>query len=246
MYFPLFIVLTSLSTYLCFVKEDDVQDHCDLLKQWLESSTVSVELNKLGFHREVTATVELRPDVLSGVSVLLVSRWPSGVYVDPYQLASLRDQSDWQILLDSAIDLEAPAHKASGFLTYVYTTNIAPTSTLQKVTIPVHGRYHEPSFAGETFTSVYVEPPELLLRSEKCTHLNRLEPHAVVDAPCTASNSSMCSWVKTHHPQEPSAVSFQLPVGDGSAVALVCGGTLLVTVICCVALSKSTLKHRIR
>lgn len=74
----------------------------------------------------------------------------------------------FQILIDSAIDLEVPAHKTSGFLTYVYPTNTGPTSVLHKVTIPVHAHYHEPSFVGETFTSVRIEPPELLLRTEKC------------------------------------------------------------------------------
>lgn len=47
--------------------------------------------------REAVTTVELSPDVLSGVRVLLVHRWPRGVYLDPYQLASLSDESDWQV-----------------------------------------------------------------------------------------------------------------------------------------------------
>lgn len=47
--------------------------------------------------RQVTAIVEHRPEVLRGVSMLMVYRWPRGVYVDPYELASLRDQSDWQV-----------------------------------------------------------------------------------------------------------------------------------------------------
>lgn len=73
-----------------------------------------------------------------------------------------------QILLDSAIDLEVPAHKTEGFVTYVYPTPDGPTPRLLKVTIPIHGRYHEPSLLGEMFTSVDIEPPELLLRTEKC------------------------------------------------------------------------------
>ncbi|XP_072246020.1 phosphatidylinositol-glycan biosynthesis class X protein [Leuresthes tenuis] len=242
MYLALLYVLVFLSTCHCLVKKDENQDHCGLLKQWLEASTVSVELAKRGFHREVITTVELRPDVLGSIRVLLLYRWPSGVYVDPYQLASLSSQRDWQVLLDSSVDLELPAHKTSGFLTYVYPSYIGPTTGLLKVTIPVHGRYHKPSFSGKTFTSVSIEPPELLLRSEKCTQLNRLDRHAVLDAPCTVSNSSTCSWVKIHHQQD---LSVQFPVGDGSAVTPVCGGTLLVTMICCVTLSKHMWKHQI-
>ncbi|TKS75057.1 Phosphatidylinositol-glycan biosynthesis class X protein [Collichthys lucidus] len=183
------------------------ENHCGLLKRLLESSRVSVEINKKGFHREAVTTVELSPDVLSGVRVLLVHRWPRGVYLDPYQLASLSDESDWRILLDSAIDLELPAHKTSGFVTYVYPTVDGPTPRLLKVTIPVHGRYHEPSYDGKTFTSVDIEAPELLLRTEKCTQLSIFEPHAVVDTPCTADNSSTCSWVKLQHQQVPLGAS---------------------------------------
>uniref|UniRef100_A0A1A7XFF6 Phosphatidylinositol-glycan biosynthesis class X protein n=1 Tax=Iconisemion striatum TaxID=60296 RepID=A0A1A7XFF6_9TELE len=239
MYFLVLFALAFLST-CCFVKNDDDQDHCD---QWLESSTVSMELSKRGFHRDLTTTVELKPDVLHGVSVLLQYRWPSGVYVDPYQLASLSDQNDWQILLDSSIDLEVPAHKTLGFISFVYPSNVGPTSSPLKVTIPVHGRYHEPSLAGETFTTVHIEPPDLLLRTGKC--LNRLEPYVVVDAPCTVSNSSMCAWVQMNRQQEERIISFQVPVGDGLVVMPVCVGTFLVTIVCCVALSKYMLKHQI-
>ncbi|XP_068449167.1 phosphatidylinositol-glycan biosynthesis class X protein [Clinocottus analis] len=246
MYFLLFTVFACLSTFHCFMQKDvqKNESHCGLLKQWLESSIVSVELTKKGFHREAVTTVELSPDVLlSGVRVVLVHRWPRGVYVDPYQLASLSEQRNWQILIDSAIDLEVPAHKTAGFITYVYPTLVGPTPRL-KVTIPIHGRYHEPSYDGQTFTSVEIEHPELLLRTEKCLQLHNVEPHLVVDAPCTHDNSSTCPWVKLRH-QERGLVKVQFPVGDGSLVAPVCGATLLVTMLCCAALSKHMWEHRI-
>ncbi|KAM7410339.1 hypothetical protein PAMA_001670 [Pampus argenteus] len=227
-----------------FAGEKD-ENHCGFLKQWLEYTSVSVEISNKGFHREVVNTVELSPDVLSGVRVLLVHRWPNGIYIDPYQLASLRDHSDWQILLDSAIDLEVPAHKTSGFVTYLYPTLDEQTPNLLKVTIPIHGRYHEPSFVGKTSTSVEIQTPELLLRSKKCTQLNNFEPHTVVDAPCTVDNSSTCPWIKIQHQQGRGHVSLQFPVGDGSLMKPVCGGTLLVTMICCAALSKLMWKHQI-
>ncbi|KAM6921997.1 phosphatidylinositol-glycan biosynthesis class X protein [Xenentodon cancila] len=245
MYFVLLSVSTFLSTCYCLVEKDERQDHCAPLKQWLGSS-VSVELSKNGFHRELITTVKPKPGALGDVSVLLVYSWPSGVYVDPYQVASLRDHSDWQILLDSGIDLEAPAHKTSGFLTYVYPSHNGPTPSLLKVTIPVHGRYHMPSLVGKPFTAVHIEPPELLLWTEKCKQLNGLEPPTVVSAPCMFDNSSSCSWVKSYHQREElGPLRFQLPVGDGSMVHPVCGATLLVTTICCVALTKHMWKHRI-
>ncbi|XP_038572391.1 phosphatidylinositol-glycan biosynthesis class X protein [Micropterus salmoides] len=249
MYLVLVSALACLSTCHCLIKKDEKNENqCGPLKQLLESSLVSVEVSKKGFHREVVTTVELSTDVLSGLRVLLVHRWPRGVYIDPYQLASLNDQNDWQILLDSTIDLEVPAHKTSGFVTYVYPTPDGPPRTprVLKVTIPIHGRYHKPSFDGKMLTSVDIEPPELLLRTEKCTQLNILVPHTVVDAPCTHDNSSTCPWVKLQQQQqEQSPMGFQFPVGDGSLVMPVCSGTLLVTMICCMTLSKYMWKHRI-
>lgn len=243
MHFILFAALACVSTCYCLVENGEKnENHCGLLKQLLESSPVSVEINKKGFHREVVTTVELSHDVPSEVNILLVYRWPRGVFVDPYQLASL---SEWQILVDSAIDLEVPAHKTAGFVTYVYPTSDGATPKLLKVTIPIHGRYHEPSFVGKMFTSVDIEPPELLLRSEKCMHMSSLEPHTVVDAPCMSDNSTTCTWVKPQHQQEQDPLELQLPVGDGTLMMPVCGGTLLVTMICCVALSKYMWNHRI-
>uniref|UniRef100_A0A3Q3J329 Phosphatidylinositol-glycan biosynthesis class X protein n=1 Tax=Monopterus albus TaxID=43700 RepID=A0A3Q3J329_MONAL len=245
MYIVLFSMVTCLSTCYCLIDDGKNEKHCGPLKQWFESTSVSVEIGKKGFHREVVTTVELSPDVVAEVNVLLIYRWPRGVYLDPYQLAAESDQRDWQILLNSDIDLEVPAHKTSGFVTYVYPTLDGPSPRLLKVTIPIHGRYSEPSFIGKTFTSVNIEPPELLLRTEKCMQLNNLDPHNVMDAPCTADNSSTCSWVKIQCQQEHAPVSFQFPVGDRTLVMPVCGGTLLVTVICCVALSKYMWKHHI-
>ncbi|KAM9386171.1 phosphatidylinositol-glycan biosynthesis class X protein [Pholidichthys leucotaenia] len=248
MYFKLFrviSVLVYLSACHCPVAKGENEHPCGLLKQSLESASVLVELSRKGFHRELITTVKLRPDELGDVTFLLVYRFPRGVYVDPYQLASLIDQSNWQILLNSAIDLEAPAHKTSGFVAYVYPFYCGPTASVLKIKIPVHGRYHKPSFVGEIFTTVDINAPELLLRTEKCTHFKNFERHSVIEAPCTVSNSSTCSWVKIQHQQEPGSVSFEFPVGDGSLVTPVCGGTLLVTMICCVVLSRYMWKHRI-
>lgn len=65
-----------------------VKAHYEWIRKWF-----------LVCSREVITTVELNPDVFSGLRVLLVHRWPRGVYLDPYQLASLSGQTDWQVSL---------------------------------------------------------------------------------------------------------------------------------------------------
>ncbi|KAF7659101.1 hypothetical protein LDENG_00003250 [Lucifuga dentata] len=235
-----------LSICYCWTEKDEKNESfCGLLKQQLESTSVSIEIIKNGFHREVITTTEVSPDLLNDLRVLLVHQWPRGIYVDPYQLASLSEHSDWQILIGSAIDLEISAHKTSGFVTLVYPTIDGQTPRTLKITIPIHGRYHEPSFVGKTFASVDLEPPELLLWTNKCPQLYNLELHTVVDAPCGADNSSMCPWIKAQPQQEKSHVTLQFPVGDGSLVTPVCGGSLLVTMMCCAALCRYMWKHKI-
>ncbi|XP_061635651.1 phosphatidylinositol-glycan biosynthesis class X protein isoform X2 [Phyllopteryx taeniolatus] len=244
MHFTLFnpSIFTFLLTCYLTVRGDDT---CGALKQWLQSTAVSLEIKNNGFHREVETTVELQPGAFRDVRLLLLHRWPSGVYVDPYQLAFLSDAVDWQILVDSTIDLEVPAHKTSGFLTYVYPAFGEQTPGMLKVSIPIHGRYHQPSFVGETLQSIAIRPPQLLLRTEKCSQLDDLEPHTATEAPCTADNTSMCLWIQVQQKQRPADETLRLPVGDGSLVMPVCGMTLAVTMICCLVLSKYMWKHQI-
>ncbi|XP_029683501.1 phosphatidylinositol-glycan biosynthesis class X protein isoform X2 [Takifugu rubripes] len=244
MYFLVFLLLFCLPSCQCLNEKEQSEDQCDLLKRSLESSSVLVEITKEGFHRQVETTIELSLGLSTGIQVMLLYRWPRGVYLDPYQIASLRDQRKWQILIDSAIDLELPAHKTQGFVTYVYPIPEGPTPRIN-VTIPIHGRYHQPSFEGKTSTSVHIEPPDLLLRSAKCTQFSIFEPDDVINAPCTPDNSSTCSWVKGHSQQVQDPVCLHFPVGDGLLLMPVCAGTLLVTMICCVLLSKYMWKHRI-
>nr|XP_061834166.1 phosphatidylinositol-glycan biosynthesis class X protein [Nerophis lumbriciformis] len=238
MHFTIFYIVVFLLTCRCSTVNGE--NACGSLMEWLQSSTVSVDIKNKGFHREVETTVELHHDAFKDIRVLLLYKWPRGVYVDPYQLSFLAEKVDWQILVDSAIDLEVPAHQASGFVTYVYPA----LSERPKVTIPVHGRYHRPSFVGKAFESVTIEAPRLLLRTEECSKWDNLEPHAVMEAPCTADNASTCLWIDVNQ-QKHGHVRLQLPIGDGSLVRAVCTITLLVTITCCLALSKYMWKHRL-
>uniref|UniRef100_A0A3P9HC43 Phosphatidylinositol-glycan biosynthesis class X protein n=1 Tax=Oryzias latipes TaxID=8090 RepID=A0A3P9HC43_ORYLA len=246
MYYLRFYLFFCSAPCVYLIKEGNGdQEPCFFLKGLQPS--LYVELSPKGFHRDVVTTVELGSETPADVRALLVYRWPRDVYVDPYQVASLSHQRGWQMLFNTAIDLEEPAHRTSEFSTYVYPSHAGPTPNPLKVTIPIHGRYHKPSFDGKTFTPVHIELPELLLWTKKCTPFQRLEPHTVLDAPCTASNTSICSWVKIQNPNKNSVhMSLHLPVGDGSTVRLICAGTLVVTLICCVVLCHSMLKHQLR
>lgn len=225
------------------MNNEDALNDCSFLEQ--VNADVSVTLQKAGFHRELVTTVRLDKHGLPA-NVLLVYNFPKDIYVDPYQIESLGDQRNWQMLLDSAIDLEMPAHKSSEFHTYLYPLIEEPAAEQIKVTIPIHGRYQKPSFDENLFHTVVIPPPDLLLRpAKKCAELNNVDSLSLVDAPCTANNLSTCQWIKVHHKQLPGPVSVELPVGDATLIVSVSAGTLLVTIICCVALSITAWTHRI-
>lgn len=209
------------------------------------NSVISMELKNTGFHRELVTTVRFNKHGLLH-KALLVYNMPKDIYLDPYQLESMRDQKNWEMLLDSTINLEMPAHKSSGFRTYLYVHLEGSTDGQINLTIPIHGRYQKPSFKGNDFIAITIPPPDLLLRTvQNCTQLNNLESFSLVDAPCTADNSSTCQWIKLHHKQLPGPVTLRVPVGDASQVIPVCGGTLVLTIISCAALSIIAWTHRI-
>lgn len=236
-----FLLLFSTSISLSESHSEDASNDCTFLKHI--HTDVSLELKKTGFHRELVTTV--RFNTFGHLDkVLLVYSWPKDVYVDPYQLVSLGDQRKWKMLLDSTIDLEMPAHKSSGFRTYLYPHLEESIAGQINVTIPIHGRYQKPN--GNGFNSVVLQPPDLLLQTvQNCALPDNLKYFTIEDAPCTVNNISSCQWIKVHNKKLPDSVTLQLPVGDVSQVILVSGGTLLLTIICCVALSVSAWTRRI-
>lgn len=235
--------------FVCFLQCHAINDHDGSLEcNFLDyvNSDVSLELKKSGFHRELMTSVRFNKHGLLD-KALLVYTWPKDIYVDPYQLASMKDQRNWEILLGSTIDLETPAHKSPGFRTYLYLHLEESTTGQINLMIPIHGRYQKPSFKGNDFISVIIPPPDLLLRTvQNCTQLTNRKSFSLVEAPCTANNSSTCQWIKIHHHQQlPDPVTLQLPVGDASQIIPVCGGTLVLTIICCAALSILAWTHRL-
>ncbi|KAG7487426.1 hypothetical protein MATL_G00023240 [Megalops atlanticus] len=219
------------------------KDNCGFAEKWLDSVTVSRDLLKRGFHRELKTTVQYGHPSPDGLRALLVQNLPRGVYMDPYQLASLHQDTGLQVLLDAEVDLEAPAYVSHGFSSFVYPTRDPGSPRRLQAAVPIHGRYHRPSGSGQGWERVEIEPPRLLLRREGCQQLLPTPPHVLVDAPCTFHNLSICRWLEIQLPQGEMGVSLELPVGDQSLVVPVCAGTLLVTLLCCALIAVTVWRH---
>ncbi|KAK3562366.1 hypothetical protein QTP86_033438 [Hemibagrus guttatus] len=178
-----------------------------------------MKLAKYGFHRDLVYEVRHEP-TSHPVKALLLHTLPSGVYMDQYQLADLREEMGLQVLLDSALDLESPAHVSSAFSALVF---LGPHDPLHAA-VPVHGRYHKAS-SSDGWEQIIINPPRLLLRSEHLLGdtVDPGLPHRVVEAPCTTQNQSLCSWLEIHGlqpPAPPVRMSSTIFSGDGKEYTL--------------------------
>lgn len=189
-----------------------------------------MKITKAGFHRDLIYSVEWGK-VDHDVKALLVQKLPSGVYMDEYQLETLRHDTGLEVLLDSKVDLEAPEYLSSGFTALVF------LSGKHEATVPVHGRYHRPSNSSQKCVTVEIQAPRLFLRSDQCVS----HRHEATEAPCTVRNHSLCSWMEIL--QDSGSVSLEIPVGDSSMLLSVCVGTVLTASLSCVFLLRSIWRH---
>ncbi|XP_046906053.1 phosphatidylinositol-glycan biosynthesis class X protein isoform X3 [Hypomesus transpacificus] len=124
--YPVLLFCVYLLFFYGSTKSDE--NNCGLSSQVLKHAFVSMNIKKSGFHRELVTTVEFSPEAPNRLRILLSYRFPSGLYIDPYQLAPPKEDLDLQVLLNSAIDVETPAHMSAGFTALVYTSPFSSTS----------------------------------------------------------------------------------------------------------------------
>ncbi|XP_016380303.1 phosphatidylinositol-glycan biosynthesis class X protein-like [Sinocyclocheilus rhinocerous] len=196
---------------------------------------MSIKISKAGFHRDLQYSVQWSK-IDHDVKALLVQQLPSGVYMDEYQLETLRRDTGLEVLLDSKVDVEAPEYLSPGFTALVF------LSGRREAAVPVHGRYHRPS-ASSKRVKVDLDPARLLLRSDQCRTPRAGLHRVVVEAPCTFSSHSICSWTEILDLEDSGGVSLELAVGDSSMLLTVCAGTVLTAVLSCVYLLRNIWKH---
>ncbi|NXT22825.1 PIGX protein, partial [Syrrhaptes paradoxus] len=199
-----------------------------------QDTTVTQELLKEGFHRDLLVKVELggAGEDAGGCTVAARIRLPSGIYVDPYELASLQQHNLTKaVLIPDVVDVEAPEYLATDLLVLLYLNPDPRCSRCFQAALPVHGRYHRPAEETEE-ALVVLKSPEVLV----CCCDNHLSAEcwkpAEVEAPCPGKNVSPCQWYSvTHKPAYEESI-LRVPVGLRQHSSLVCVVTLLVTVLC--------------
>ncbi|XP_057887625.1 phosphatidylinositol-glycan biosynthesis class X protein isoform X2 [Melospiza georgiana] len=194
-------------------------------------TSVTQELLKEGFHRDLLVKVELGEDA-GGCAVAAQVHLPSGIYVDPYELATLQQHNLTKAVLSpAAIDVEAPEYLAQAAVLLLFLEPESRCSRCFRGTVPVHARYHRPA-RGTHQAWVPLQSPQVLLC---CCHgqlsAQCWEP-AEVDTPCSSDTNSSCQWHTTKHRPVREELMLRVPVGHREHSSLVCALTLLTTGLC--------------
>ncbi|NWW69632.1 PIGX protein, partial [Climacteris rufus] len=202
----------------------DVQAAC-------RDTTVTQELLKEGFHRDLLVKVELGEDAGECVVAARV-RLPPGIYVDPDELATLQQHNlSKALLVPDIVDVEAPEYLARDLVVLLFLEPDPRCSRCSRAAVPVHARYHRPA-QGTATASLVLESPDVLLC---CCHSHLAaecwEP-AEVDAPCSAENAGPCQWHSTKNRPASKESVLRVPVGLREHSSLVCALTLLTTGLC--------------
>ncbi|NXK92075.1 PIGX protein, partial [Formicarius rufipectus] len=213
----------------------DVQAAC-------QDPTVTQELLKEGFHRDLLVKVELGEDA-GGCAVAARIHLPRGVYVDPYELAMLQQHNVTKAaLIPEAVDVEAPEYQATEAVLLLELEADPGRARRFGAAVPLHARYHRPATQSQT-ASVPLGSPEVLLC---CCHRHLAaecwEP-VEVGVPCSAETNIPCQWHRTTHRPAREELVLEVPVGLREHSSLVCAVTLLTTLLCAGLILAATYRH---
>eukprot|EP00075_Anas_platyrhynchos_P031367 XP_027320620.1 phosphatidylinositol-glycan biosynthesis class X protein [Anas platyrhynchos] len=208
-------------------------------------AAVTQELLQEGFHRDLLVKVDLGEtgEWAGGCTVVARSHLPPGIYVDPYELASLQQHNLTKVvLIPDVVDVEAPEYSATGLVVLLYLERDPRCSHCFRGVLPVHVRYHRPAGDGEEALVALKSPEVLVCCCDDHLSTESWKP-AEVEAPCSGKRDYPCQWYSAAHKPAYEELTLQVPVGLKQHSALVCVVTLLATVFCSSLILAAVCKH---
>ncbi|XP_029471026.1 phosphatidylinositol-glycan biosynthesis class X protein [Rhinatrema bivittatum] len=204
--------------------------------------TLTREVLNDGFHRDLISKMELGAIIehTADCRVMIKERLPSGLYVDPYQLASMQQHNVTEVLILDSIDVEAPEYLSMEHTLFVYAKPDPKCAGCFSAVVPIHIRYHQPSEEREE-ALVILPSPQLLVRCKTDLLLEMCHMH-LEDAPCSVRDKTACHWTDVTFKPVPEVV-LQVPVGLKQHGFMVCTVTILVTLFCSVMIFAAVWKH---
>ncbi|KAM3930821.1 phosphatidylinositol-glycan biosynthesis class X protein [Leptodactylus fuscus] len=231
--------LTSLIliNIFCFVISTAAETFCPKL-------SVRREILKNGFHRDLETRVKIHSSTqhIDRCSILLQETIPSGLFLDPYQLSSLRQHNLTEVVLLDSVDLEAPEYLSTELNVLVYTKPDQSCEHCFMSSVPIHARYHRPS-AQVSEVSIVLHKPQLLIRCSKDFPLRDCLEYPLVEAPCGPTGEMQCQWMDIPYTEVRENLAIQVPVGRVQHGPVVCIVTIAVTLFCTGLILASIQKH---
>ncbi|XP_029794588.1 phosphatidylinositol-glycan biosynthesis class X protein [Suricata suricatta] len=203
------------------------------------------EVLKNGFHRDLLIKVKFGESIedLQTCRLLIKQYIPAGLFVDPYELASLRERNVTEaVMVSENFNIEAPNYLSKESEVLIYARQDSQCIDCFQAFLPVHYRYHRPhSKDGETV--IVVNNPDLLMYCEEEFPILKCWAQSKVAAPCALKNKDICQWNNMKYKSVCKNVTLQVPVGLTIHTTLVCSVTLLITILCSTLILAAVIKY---
>ncbi|XP_071470992.1 phosphatidylinositol-glycan biosynthesis class X protein [Marmota flaviventris] len=175
---------------------------------------------------------------------LLIKHYiPTGLFVDPYELASLRERNITEaVMISENFNIEAPNYLSKESEILIYARQDAQCIDCFQAFLPVHYRYHRPHSKDEE-TFVIVNNPDLLMYCDQEFPILRCWAQSQVAAPCALKSKDICQWNNMKYKSIYKNVTLQVPVGLTIHTSLVCSVTLLITILCSTLILVAVFKY---
>ncbi|KAM4862482.1 GPI alpha-1,4-mannosyltransferase I, stabilizing subunit [Urocitellus parryii] len=203
------------------------------------------EVLKDGFHRDLLIKVKFGESIedLQTCRLLIKHYIPTGLFVDPYELASLRERNITEaVMISENFNIEAPNYLSKESEILIYARQDAQCIDCFQAFLPVHYRYHRPHSKDEE-TFIIVNNPDLLMYCDQEFPILRCWAQSQVAAPCALKSKDICQWNNMKYKSIYKNVTLQVPVGLTIHTSLVCSVTLLITILCSTLILVAVFKY---
>ncbi|XP_051046690.1 phosphatidylinositol-glycan biosynthesis class X protein, partial [Phodopus roborovskii] len=203
------------------------------------------EFLKDGFHRDLLIKVKFGESIedLETCRLLIRHHIPAGLFVDPYELASLREKNITEaVMVSESFNIEAPDYLSKESEVLIYARQDAQCIDCFQAFLPVHYRYHRPH-RKDGDTLIVVNNPDLLMYCDQEFPVLKCWAQSEVAAPCALKSEAICRWNSMQYKSILKNLTLQVPVGLTIHTSLVCSVTLLITILCSTLILVAVFKY---
>ncbi|XP_048201716.1 phosphatidylinositol-glycan biosynthesis class X protein-like [Perognathus longimembris pacificus] len=203
------------------------------------------EVLKDGFHRDLVIKVKFGESIedLQTCRLLIKHYIPTGLFVDPYELASLREKNVTEaVVVSEHFNIEAPNYLSRESEILMYARKDVQCIDCFHSFLPVHYHYHRPhSKDGDTL--IVINNPDLLMYCDQEFLVLKCWAQSKVAAPCAFKSKDICQWNSMKYKSILKNVTLHVPVGLTIQTSLVCSVTLLTTILCSILILLAVFKY---